>query len=59
MVLNELPQPPFEPVDSIDLKHLSLKAALLLALSTTKRDSELHALSVNSSFFQIAMITRE
>ncbi|XP_055053994.2 uncharacterized protein [Misgurnus anguillicaudatus] len=49
VVLNALSQPPFEPLDDIDLKFLSLKVALLLALSTAKRVSELHALSVHSS----------
>ncbi len=55
VVLNVLSQPPFEPVDGIDLKLLSLLAALLLALSTAKRVSELHALSVNSPCMQFAM----
>lgn len=55
MVLNALSPPPFEPVDGIDLKLLSLKTALLLALSTAKRFSELHALSGNSSCMQFAM----
>ncbi len=49
VVLNALFQPPFEPIDNIDLKLLSLKFALLLALSTAKRVSELHALSVPNS----------
>ncbi|XP_048059471.1 uncharacterized protein LOC125276089 [Megalobrama amblycephala] len=54
VVLNALSQPPFEPIDSIELKLLSLKAALLLALSTAKRVSELHALSVHNSCMQFA-----
>ncbi len=49
VVLNALSQPPFEPVDNIDLKLLSLKVALLLALSTVKQVSELHALSSHNS----------
>ncbi len=46
---------PFEPIDSSDLKLLSLKTALLLALSTAKRVSELHALSVHNSCMQFTM----
>ncbi|CAM4736218.1 unnamed protein product, partial [Leuciscus chuanchicus] len=55
VVLNALSQPPFEPIESVELKFLSLKAALLLALSTAKRVSELHALSVHNSCMQFAM----
>lgn len=49
MVLEALSQHPFEPLDSISLKLLSLKTALLLALASAKRVSELHALSVHPS----------
>ncbi|XP_073683991.1 uncharacterized protein [Garra rufa] len=55
VVLNALSRAPFEPIDSSDLKLLSLKTALLLALSTAKRISELHALSVHNSCMQFAM----
>ncbi|XP_016369319.1 uncharacterized protein LOC107709377, partial [Sinocyclocheilus rhinocerous] len=49
MVLEALSQSPFEPLGSISLKLLSFKTALLLALASAKRVSELHALSVHSS----------
>ena len=49
MVLEALSLHPFEPLGSISLKLLSLKTALLLALASAKRVSELHALSVHSS----------
>ncbi|XP_046692704.1 uncharacterized protein LOC124377322 [Silurus meridionalis] len=54
VVLSALSQSPFEPIESIDLKLLSLKVALLLALSTAKRVSELHALSVHISCMRFA-----
>ncbi|XP_056093378.1 uncharacterized protein LOC130072339 [Rhinichthys klamathensis goyatoka] len=49
MVLEALSQHPFEPLGSISLKLLSFKTALLLALASAKRVSELHALSVHPS----------
>ncbi|XP_056091163.1 uncharacterized protein LOC130070700 [Rhinichthys klamathensis goyatoka] len=49
MVLEALSQHPFEPLGSISLKLLSLKTALLLALASAKRVSELYALSVHPS----------
>lgn len=45
LVLNASSRTPFEPIDSSDLKLLLLKTTLLLALSTAKRVSALHALS--------------
>ena len=40
-VLKLLRGPPFEPLDSIDLKHLTQKCLFLVALATAKRVSEL------------------
>lgn len=54
VVLNALSKAPFEPIDKIALKLLALKTALLLALTTAKRVSELHALSVHSSCMMFA-----
>ncbi|KAL1255328.1 hypothetical protein QQF64_013389 [Cirrhinus molitorella] len=54
VVLNALSKAPFEPVESIPLKLLSLKTALLLALTTAKRVSELYTLSVHSSCMRFA-----
>ena len=43
--LNELTKAPFEPMKDMDLKHLALKTAFLLALASSKRLSEIHATS--------------
>ncbi len=48
MVLRALSQPPFEPLASVDLKELSIKTALLLALASAKRIGDLNAFSVDS-----------
>ena len=48
-VLGALKGPPFEPLQSVDLKPLSLKTALLLALASIKRVGDLQALSVSPS----------
>ena len=48
VVLDGLCKPPFEPLESADLKVLSLKTVLLLALTTAKRVSDLEALSISS-----------
>ena len=37
LVLNELTKAPFEPMKDTDLKHLTLKTAFLIALSSGKR----------------------
>ncbi|XP_067290316.1 uncharacterized protein [Pseudorasbora parva] len=54
MVLEALSQHPFEPLEAIGLKFLSLKTALLLALVTAKRVSDLQALSISPSCLQFA-----
>ncbi len=48
MVLSSLCQPPFEPILESDIKWLSFKTAFLLAITTAKLLSELHALSVSA-----------
>ncbi len=48
MVLRALSQLPIEPLASVDMKELSLKSALLLALTTAKYIGDLHAFSVDS-----------
>ncbi|KAL0151928.1 hypothetical protein M9458_052766 [Cirrhinus mrigala] len=55
MVLEVLSRYPFEPLGDISLKLLSLKTALLLALASTKRVSDLHALSVHSSCMKFSI----
>ena len=47
VVLNELTKAPFEAMKDTDLKHLTLKTALLLALASGKRRSEIHAWVAN------------
>ena len=46
VVLESLCKPPFEPLESVDLRILSLKTVLLVALTTAKRVSDIQALSV-------------
>ncbi|KAL0164048.1 hypothetical protein M9458_039801, partial [Cirrhinus mrigala] len=48
-VLRALKGPPFEPLPSSDLRPLTFKAALLLALASVKRMGDLQALSVSPS----------
>ncbi len=46
VVLKALTEPPFEPLDEIGMEFLILKTAFLLAVSSVKRVSEMHAFSV-------------
>ncbi len=48
LVLDALCGPPFEPLDDVSLRLLSLKTSLLLALTTAKRVSDLCALSTRA-----------
>lgn len=52
LVLRALSDTPFEPAESIELKVLSFKTALLLALACGKRVGDLHALSVSNACMQ-------
>ncbi|XP_058483844.1 uncharacterized protein LOC131459867 [Solea solea] len=54
MVLEALSGLPFEPLEFADLKVLSLKTILLLALTSASRIGELHALSVHDSCMQFS-----
>ncbi|CAM4276047.1 unnamed protein product [Leuciscus chuanchicus] len=47
LVLEALKAFPFEPLESVDLKYLSLKTVFLIALSSVKRVGDLHVLSVS------------
>ena len=47
LVLNELTKASFEPMKDTDLKHLTLKTAILLALDSGKHLSEIHAWVAN------------
>ncbi|KAK0136861.1 hypothetical protein N1851_026944 [Merluccius polli] len=48
VILDALRRPPFEPLGAADLKWLSLKTVFLLAITSTRRVSELQALLVHS-----------
>ena len=49
LVLTSLRGRPFEPLQSVELKVLSLKTVLLVALASLKRVGDLHAFSVDES----------
>ena len=53
LVLRALVKAPFEPLDRVPLKFVSAKTALLLALTSAKRVSDLSALSVAPSCLRI------
>ncbi|XP_029958238.1 uncharacterized protein LOC115396492 [Salarias fasciatus] len=55
LVLEAVSRTPFEPLQQVDLRMLSLKTALLLALASAKRVSDIHALSVNPACMQFFM----
>jgi len=49
LVLDALRKPPFEPLDSISLANLAVKTLFLIALSSGRRRSELHAMVVRGT----------
>ncbi|KAL0162049.1 hypothetical protein M9458_041445, partial [Cirrhinus mrigala] len=49
ITLQGLREAPFEPLASVELKHLSLKTALLIALASIKRVGDLQAFSVDET----------
>ncbi len=50
-----LTQAPFEPLESVHIKLLSLRTVLLLALASAKRMGELHALSVHQACLSFSL----
>ncbi len=54
VVLEALCKPPFEPIEEISERLLTLKMVLLLAISSLKRVGDLQALSVAPSFLDFA-----
>ena len=52
LVLRALCAAPFEPLQTTELSWLSMKTAFLLAITSTKRVGELHALSVGTDCLQ-------
>ena len=53
VVLSARARPPIEPLGLASLKNLSTKVAFQLAITSTKRISELHALSVSAECFRM------
>jgi len=49
VVLEALSKPPFEPLNEVDLQHLTFKTVFLVAWGTAARVSELHALSMDAN----------
>ncbi len=56
IVLAGLQRGPFEPLDSVELKFLSLKTALLTALTSTKRVGDLQAFSVSEECLVFGLV---
>ncbi len=54
VVLNALCRPPFEPIEEITDRHLTLKTVFLLAISSLKRVGDLQALSVAPTHLDFA-----
>ncbi|KAL0199818.1 hypothetical protein M9458_003005, partial [Cirrhinus mrigala] len=54
VVLEALCRPPFDPIEEISDRHLTIKTVLLLALSSLKRVGDLQALSVAPSCLDFA-----
>ena len=48
LVLHQLKQPPFEPLEEASLKYATWKAVFLLTLASGKRRSEIHAWTMGS-----------
>ncbi|KAL0197543.1 hypothetical protein M9458_006083, partial [Cirrhinus mrigala] len=56
LVLTALWQAPFEHLRSVELKFLSMKTLLLLALASIKRVGDLHAFSVDESCLEFGLV---
>ncbi len=54
VVLDALCRPPFEPIEDISDRHLTLKTVFLLAISSLKRFGDLQALSVAPTHLDIS-----
>ncbi|KAI2660091.1 Transposon Ty3-G Gag-Pol polyprotein [Labeo rohita] len=58
LVLEALCGPPFEPIEEISDRHLTIKTVLLIAITSLKRVGDLQALSVAPSFLDFAPAPR-
>ena len=52
IVLEALSKPPYQPLREASFKHLTLKTVFLLAMASTGRGSELHALRFDQNYIQ-------
>lgn len=57
LVLAALKKPPYEPMRLADNKHLSWKVAFLLAITSARRASEIHALRVDPPYLAFSNTT--
>lgn len=53
MVLQAMTKKPFEPLESISLKNVTLKTVFLVAITSARRISKLHALSIREHFLSM------
>lgn len=53
LVLEALTKPPFEPIEDISIKFLSLKTAFLVAITTARRIGEISALVISPPYTTI------
>ena len=53
VVFQSLSKEPFEPLQDISLKYLTLKTVFLVAITLARRIGELHALSIKKPFLSV------
>ncbi|XP_071974716.1 uncharacterized protein [Engystomops pustulosus] len=53
LVLNTLSKGPFEPVENIDIRNLTLKTVFLVAITSARRLGELQAISIQEPYLKI------
>ena len=51
-VLWSLTKPPYKPLKSASIKHLTLKSGFLLTFASARRRSEIHAFSIEEGYFR-------
>ncbi|KAG8551665.1 hypothetical protein GDO81_004210 [Engystomops pustulosus] len=54
VVLNYLTGPPFEPLDSKNIKELTLKLTFLIAITSARRLGEIQALSIKEPYLKVS-----
>ncbi|KAG8553057.1 hypothetical protein GDO81_003253 [Engystomops pustulosus] len=53
LVLNTLSKGPFEPIENIDIRNLTLKTVFLVAITSARRLGELQAISIQEPYLKI------